>query len=230
MKRIARHVRGHCIAYLALFLVLGGTSVAAVQALPKNSITSKQIKNGTILKADLAKSTIAALHGARGLRGPLTDGRHGCDRRHRGGGRDGATGPAGPFPGNLPSGKTDRGACGVLAADWNNAYARPHFVLGFTSFPPDPSIDYIPSGTAVPAACAGGIRSQCRRRHPRDISASSEAFHSGLHASGACDPATNSTTTAGRTGAVVLQRVERRGGRPTPRRHLRGDGAVAAVR
>ena len=114
MKRIARHVRGHCIAYLALFLVLGGTSVAAVQALPKNSITSKQIKNGTILKADLAKSTIAALHGARGARGPA--GPPGPAGPTGATGATGATGPTGPAGRSaltpLQTGETERGTIG----------------------------------------------------------------------------------------------------------------------
>jgi Collagen triple helix repeat (20 copies) len=70
MRNIGNHVRGHFVAYLALFFALGGTSVAAVNALPKNSVGSPQIKNGSIQKVDISKRTVSALRGARGLRGP----------------------------------------------------------------------------------------------------------------------------------------------------------------
>jgi hypothetical protein len=51
--RIPRH---HTIvAYLALFIALGGTSMAAKTALaPKNSVTSASIRNGSVQLVDLA--------------------------------------------------------------------------------------------------------------------------------------------------------------------------------
>jgi Collagen triple helix repeat (20 copies) len=70
MSKIASHMRAHFVAYLALFFALGGTSIAAVNALPRNSVGSPQIKNGSIQKVDISKRTVAALHGARGARGP----------------------------------------------------------------------------------------------------------------------------------------------------------------
>jgi hypothetical protein len=69
MSKIASHVRGHFVAYLALFFALGGTSVAAVNALPRNSVGSPQIKNGSIQKVDISKRTVSSLRGARGPRG-----------------------------------------------------------------------------------------------------------------------------------------------------------------
>jgi hypothetical protein len=69
MSKIASHMRGHFVAYLALFFALGGTSIAAVNALPKNSVGSRQIKNGAIQKVDLAKRTVSSLRGLRGPRG-----------------------------------------------------------------------------------------------------------------------------------------------------------------
>jgi hypothetical protein len=69
MKKIGKHLRGHAVAYVALFFALGGTSIAAVNALPKNSVGSAQIKNGAIQKVDLAKRTVSSLRGLRGLRG-----------------------------------------------------------------------------------------------------------------------------------------------------------------
>ena len=68
--KLVKHMRSHLIAYLALFFALGGTSFAAVNALPKNSVGSPQIKNHSIQKIDISRTTVAALHGARGARGP----------------------------------------------------------------------------------------------------------------------------------------------------------------
>jgi len=69
LKKIGTHLRGHFVAYLALFFALGGTSVAAVNALPRNSVGSSQIKNGSIQKIDISKKTVSALRGLRGPRG-----------------------------------------------------------------------------------------------------------------------------------------------------------------
>jgi hypothetical protein len=62
-------VRGHFVAYLALFFALGGTSIAAVNALPRNSVGTPQLKNGAVTKQKIAKKTIASLRGLRGPRG-----------------------------------------------------------------------------------------------------------------------------------------------------------------
>lgn len=51
-RRLWSHVGRQPVAYLALFVALGGTSYAAVQV-PKNSVTSKQVKNNTLKSADL---------------------------------------------------------------------------------------------------------------------------------------------------------------------------------
>jgi hypothetical protein len=47
MKRLTRHLRGNVIAYLALFVALGGTSYAAL-SLPAGSVGARQIKNHVI--------------------------------------------------------------------------------------------------------------------------------------------------------------------------------------
>jgi hypothetical protein len=80
---VIQHLRRHLIAYLALFVALGGTSYAAFK-LPKNTVGSKQIKNnavtgskvknGSLTKADLKRGEIPAafagvLPSARSLRG-----------------------------------------------------------------------------------------------------------------------------------------------------------------
>src|SRR5437870_4533073 len=69
MSKIGKHMRGHFVAYLALFFALGGTSIAAVNTLPKNSVGSSQIKNGSIQKVDISKRTVSSLRGLRGPRG-----------------------------------------------------------------------------------------------------------------------------------------------------------------
>jgi hypothetical protein len=99
-RSIVQYVRRHHLALLAMFVALGGTSVAATNALvPRNSVASPQVVNGSLLRADLAKKTIKALkgnHGPRGLVGPK--------------GPTGAQGPAG-------SDSTVPGPQGLAGAD-----------------------------------------------------------------------------------------------------------------
>lgn len=46
------------MATVAVFMVLGGGAYAAMK-LPKNSVTSKQIRKGSVKKSDLAKNSVA---------------------------------------------------------------------------------------------------------------------------------------------------------------------------
>jgi hypothetical protein len=69
MSSFRRYVSRHHVALLALFFALGGTSLAAVNALPRNSVGSPQIRNRSIQKIDLARRTISSLRGARGPQG-----------------------------------------------------------------------------------------------------------------------------------------------------------------
>src|SRR4051812_43192502 len=73
------------IACFALLIVLGGTSYAAVQALPRNSVTSVQVKDRSLLARDFKAGQIP-----RGPAGPA-----------------GAAGPAGPAG---PAGASGAGA------------------------------------------------------------------------------------------------------------------------
>lgn len=72
------------IACLALLLALGGTSVAAIQALPRNSVTSVQVKDSSLLAKDFKRGQIP--RGATGPAGPA-----------------GPQGPAGPAGGSATS-------------------------------------------------------------------------------------------------------------------------------
>jgi len=88
------------IALLALFVALGGTTYAAT-SLPRNSVGTKQLKNGAVTKAKINKRTISALQGSRGLQGP--QGIPGAK------GPKGDQGPPGPVTTMAPSGLTQRG-------------------------------------------------------------------------------------------------------------------------
>ena len=51
------------ISLVALFVALGGTSYAAIALAPNNSVGSAQVINGSLLKKDLSRKTVAALKG-----------------------------------------------------------------------------------------------------------------------------------------------------------------------
>jgi len=72
------------ISSISLFVALGGTAYA-VTSLPKNSVGSRQVINGSLEKVDLSNGAVAALKGNRGARGPAGPA-----------GAQGASGPAGP--------------------------------------------------------------------------------------------------------------------------------------
>jgi hypothetical protein len=66
-----KHVRKNGVAYVALFFALCGTSYgAAASLLPKNSVSSAQVVNGSLKKVDFSATAIAALRGVRGQSGP----------------------------------------------------------------------------------------------------------------------------------------------------------------
>jgi hypothetical protein len=58
MKKLAHHLRRNAVAYLALFVALGGTSYAAVN-LPANSVGTRQLKNHSVTPAKLDRGSIA---------------------------------------------------------------------------------------------------------------------------------------------------------------------------
>jgi collagen triple helix repeat protein len=70
VNQLLKHLRRNGIAYIALFFALGGTTYgAASHLLPKNSVSSAQVVNGSLQRVDLSAAAIRALHGARGTRG-----------------------------------------------------------------------------------------------------------------------------------------------------------------
>ena len=114
-------------ASLALFIALGGTSYA-VAKLPKNSVGSEQVRDGTLKRADLAPDVIKpASPGARGPRGAAGPaGASGAS------GTAGAPGPAG-FSNvritNAPEVELSRNAFArTTVMSLNNVPAGSHFV------------------------------------------------------------------------------------------------------
>jgi hypothetical protein len=59
-NRVLRHIRSNVVAYVALFVALGGTSYAALR-LPANSVGTRQIKNHSITPIKLDPSKTAAV-------------------------------------------------------------------------------------------------------------------------------------------------------------------------
>ncbi len=58
MTRFLHHLRSNLVAYLALFVALGGTSYAAFR-LPAGSVGTRQLKNYSISPIKFARSQIA---------------------------------------------------------------------------------------------------------------------------------------------------------------------------
>ena len=57
--QLVGHLKGNVVAYLALFVALGGTAYAATQ-LPANSVGSRQIRNHSITPVKFDRATIGA--------------------------------------------------------------------------------------------------------------------------------------------------------------------------
>jgi hypothetical protein len=59
-NRVVEHIRSNVVAYIALFVALGGTSYAAIK-LPANSVGTRQIKNHAITPIKLDPSKTGAV-------------------------------------------------------------------------------------------------------------------------------------------------------------------------
>lgn len=94
--RVLGFIRGNAIGLIALFVALGGTTYAAT-ALPRNSVGSSQVINGSLKKADLSGKAVSALKGNKGTKGtPGPQGARGATGLAGARGLKGASGASGP--------------------------------------------------------------------------------------------------------------------------------------
>jgi hypothetical protein len=98
MFKLLEYARRHHVGLLALFVALGGTSVAATNVLlPRNSVGSAQVINGSLQQGDLSSKAQRSLRGAKGSPGvPGPAGQQGSQGPPGAEGAQGAQGPAGP--------------------------------------------------------------------------------------------------------------------------------------
>lgn len=59
MTKLLNHLKHNLVAYLALFVALGGTSYAAI-SLPTGSVGTRQLRNGAVTNKKLAKGAVGA--------------------------------------------------------------------------------------------------------------------------------------------------------------------------
>jgi hypothetical protein len=115
VAKVRNHIGRNLVGYLALLLALGGTSYAASTALlPRNSVGTAQVVDGSLLKRDFKAGQLP--RGARGARGPVGSqgpagaaGSNGAPGAVGPTGPTGATGPTGPTGAGGPTGPTGRG-------------------------------------------------------------------------------------------------------------------------
>jgi hypothetical protein len=140
LRGITGYVRRHHIALLALFVALGGTSVAASNALlPRNSVGTAQLKKGAVTKKKINKKTVRALRGNRGPRGE--QGAQGAQ------GLQGAQGAQG-VPGTARAyGLVNFGGTAVTRSKGVVSVAHPN--VGVYCILLDPSITFSASGAVL---------------------------------------------------------------------------------
>jgi len=151
-----RHLRSNAVAYLALFVALGGTSFAAATVITgkdvkNSSLTGKDVKNSSLTGGDVKNKSLSPKDFNGSVEGPQGDtGPQGVP------GAKGNTGEPGPFPDVLPTGKTLTGPYGywetATAADQN--FVVPiSFGFRFSSAPT--VVTVVPADTAQERAAAG---------------------------------------------------------------------------
>ena len=164
LRKFGRRSHATVVAYLALFIALGGVSYAAV-TLPANSVGTKQIKKSAVKNSDLGNRAVTTakvkdgsllsvdfkpgqlVAGAPGSIGPR--GPQGLK------GDAGTNGAAGPFVDTLPSGKSLKGAYmmrGTAAVISASAGADISFSIPLAAAPTG---HFLKSGAAPTADCPG---------------------------------------------------------------------------
>ena len=145
-QRLGAHVRQNLIAYIALFVAIGGTSYAAAtitgRDIKNSSLTGVDVRNGTLLKKDFKKGSLP--RGATGAQGPAgptgaaglpgTPGATGATGSTGGAGATGATGATGPTGVTGTTGTT--GTTGATGATGESGSARAYASVAVTSGSP----------------------------------------------------------------------------------------------
>jgi hypothetical protein len=166
-----RHVRGNLVAYLALFLALGGTSAYAAGALPKASVGAKQLKKNAVTSPKVRDGSLRAQDFApgqlpRGEQGPQGErGAIGPQGERGPEGPEGPQGEQGPsgysiFDGPPPSGTTLTGyfAHQLPLATGKKAALGVSFPVALAPTQPA-GVGFSPSSSSVPgqvdATCTG---------------------------------------------------------------------------
>lgn len=140
LTRLARYLRRHHVGLAALVIALGGSSAyAAVNLVPKNSVGSAQVINGSLQTADLSSRAVRALKGKAGAQGPA-----GPAGQQGPVGSAGAAGPQGP--------KGDTGPQGAAGAAGATGPKGDPGVTGATGPPGPVGLHYISRTCDNPAA------------------------------------------------------------------------------
>jgi hypothetical protein len=169
LARAAAHARRNVVAYIALFVALGGTSYAAIK-LPANSVKAKQIAPGAVRSSEVKDRSLLAKDfkrgqlraGATGATGPKGDtgptGPTGPRGETGPKGEKGDQGEPGPLLETLPSGRTLRGTFGIHGhGEEDNGLESASESISFQlPLAAAPSVKVVQNGTAsAPPECPG---------------------------------------------------------------------------
>src|ERR1044072_4313803 len=105
LASLIRYLRQHHLGLIAVFIAATGTAYAG--AVPRNSVGTKQVRNGSLLGKDFKEGVLPrSLSGVEGPRGP-----------------EGPEGPAGPEGPQGPRGPS--GSMGDAGGDLAGTYPNP---------------------------------------------------------------------------------------------------------
>lgn len=183
LSKLGRHARHNAVAYLALFVALGGTSFAAATVITgknvkNSSLTSADVKNSSLTGTDVKNSSLTgsdiraeAINSDDVANGSLLAQDFGAgqlpagppgpkgDKGDAGApGEKGLTGDPGPITGDLPSGVTLRGGYAVSYPDGNLGATNPlwsSISFGFR-LPSVPTNHVLAQGATTPE-CQGTV-------------------------------------------------------------------------
>jgi hypothetical protein len=193
---MVRHLRRNLIAYLALFVALGGTSYAALK-LPKDSVGEKQIKRNAVTNSKIKDKAVASSKiGSNSITSPKVKDGSLTRADFRGGEVPKA------FNGTLPSGSSLRGTWGASGgsdADTTTVVGAISFgvVLGSA-----PAPHFVFDGAAPTATCPGTAAAPTAARGQLCVyqnAGSTNVNTVALHA-----PGSNDDSTASAFGTVVV--------------------------